>query len=162
MKTENKTMTGEQLAALIPNELIRLGLDAMKLIIADERYEIYQNNWHRPVDRGEDDPVICETCTAGSVMAMFMGCKIDKSYSPGFYDDKTLGNPIYAERPSYAPLHAINNFREGDVGTGFDHLGLPFDEGSKFNREMVQYGAHPGGFFRDMERLADDLEAAGH
>ncbi len=164
MKIEEKLITVEQLAALKPNELIRLGVGCMKLVLSDERYEISMGGWHQPIYKDDNPiPIICQVCMAGAVMAKSLGCDPRLSYSPGFFEGEYVESRVYsASHAAYDPLHAINNFREGDVWDGLETLGLVGDVTNELDRIIVEYAASPDKFFEQMEKLADDLEAAGY
>ena len=125
-----------------PSALIRVALADLRKVERDKRYKVDMANWHEP---GVD---VCYVCLAGAVMAKSIRI-----------DPKASCTPKGTEHSS--KLYALNRLREGRVGWAFHNLGIR-DDGNKFDRYITVYSFDPEAFHADMNKLADDLEAAGY
>ena len=56
---------------------------------------------------------------------------------------------------------ALNDVRIGSIGYMFHYLGLNFETGSSYNRNIADYHASPNMFYEDMNLLVSDLEKDG-
>jgi len=149
----------------IPSQLLRLALNDLELCEQDPRFRIKMETW-LVKNEGED---YCSVCLAGAVMA------------------KTLQTPIpfSGERFSCAPsnfgmlerqLGALDSFRVGHLGNGFDRLGRvisynlrcklqvafePKDFSTVDSFYMEYYEKNPEGFKSQMISLANIFESVG-
>ena len=130
-----------------PSELIRLALADLRKCEADPRYVIDMAEWHRPVTSE-----LCSVCLAGSVMARSLGRDIWIDLVPSTFESDTRNK-----------LHALDYFRSGHVGLALATMKAPEEIISRieFDRKITPYDSSVMRFYKDMARLADDLEKAG-
>ena len=133
-----------------PSALIRVALEDLARIEKTPGYVVNMRRWHEPLGDGH-----CAVCFAGGVMATRLGLQPDEDFRT------TLGKTMILD-PVMRKIFALNNLRVGDTSTAFECLGLSEKEGKRFNRGIAHYNAFATAFQADMERLADDLEAAGY
>ena len=135
----------------VPSRLIRMALDDLNRIEKLKGYTIAMGSWHDTyLDHvGDVSDPSCHVCLAGTVMASTLGADINSDVEPGSYDEVTKGR-----------LMALDDFRIGEVGSGFYRMGLDSAKGSPFDREIPHYGWDRRAFKLHMRRLARDLEKA--
>lgn len=151
-----------QLKATLPNKASDLIEAALADLIKCERSPKYtinmEDSWHDP-DGGKDNPWYdpadgdkCEVCLGGSVMAQSLGAEHKLKYMPGEFGVRLAKK-----------LHALDDFRSGDVGYGLETFRgvAKCDDWYKFDRAITPYGDSPGEFKREMRKLARDLRADG-
>ena len=133
-----------------PSALIRVGLADLKAIGETPGYQIDFMTWHNPAQEGDT----CLVCLAGAVMARSLGAERGTTTGPGDFED--------TER-THQKLLALESFRYGEAATGMAHaLGYGDRDWEEFDRHVTAFEHSPGGFYADMERLAQDLEDAGY
>lgn len=105
------------------------------------------------VDMGQWKAVlggICHVCLAGAVMRKAVAANIDSHPSDFSFDT--------ADK-----LTALDWLRDGLVDGAARCLGMKqWPELGVFYREITAYSDNPAKFYADMEKLADDLAAAGY
>lgn len=125
-----------------PSALIRVALRDLEACEKDPRYEIEMDYWHQANG-------VCKVCLAGSVMAKSLGAPPDKSL--GSYDFDEDGK-----------LVALDYFRLGWIKDGlYQMTGGPVPTSLRKDRRIASYSDDPADFKRDMNALADELEAQG-
>lgn len=114
-------------------------------------YKIAMGSWHDnyTVQGKPYAPKQCHVCLAGTVMAQTLGADITHDLDPDNFNVRT------AKR-----LKALDDFRVGEVGTGFFRMGLDSSKGYPFDREIVAYSQNRRRFKLQMRQLIRDLEAA--
>lgn len=119
---------------------------ALKDLKAVERswfYKVNMNRWHTP------EAFRCQVCLAGAVMAKELKIPFYVTADPDAFDDDT-----------FKKLGALDNFRRGKVLAGLGSMGL-WKNTIPPAIPITPYKDDVTGFYRDMNRLADDLEEAG-
>ncbi len=139
-------MTTEKRLPKTPSILIKLALDDLNKVERFKGYRVDMNSWHLYSEKSE----ICAVCLAGAVMVQTLKAPQNESIYPSTFPLDTNGK-----------LAALDFFRLGSVGHGFNRLGLFSKEGDKFNREIPNYRSDRPGFKRAMRKLVRDLKAAG-
>lgn len=157
-----------------PSELIRLALADLK---AAEKAKVKINMGRWVATEKKGDKQVCTVCMAGAVMAkrfkdepmvcnVLSGKERDGS-DPYYYDFRT--NQLVAEvEPddltdgSTEALHAINNFREGDIAYAFDALGLTLPESFVEHVDIIDYHRNRMKFKEQMAELASALAKQGY
>lgn len=134
----------------IPSRLIRLALGYLTKAEKSPDYRINMHTWHTRVHIPVTAYDVTEVCLAGAVMAFGLGADRATEYQPISFDN---------ERHQ---LLALDCFRAGVVGEGFETLGLAPELGHGFDRNVCRYSNDPSLFHDHMNRLADDLETAGY
>lgn len=133
-----------------PSELIRVALEDLRKTEKDPRYRINFKYWHSPEIPYGEETEFCEVCLAGAVIAQ------RGNVSP---DIRTVSSDFAS--PTWGKLQALDDFRLGDVAIGVENLDIPERNGLPPDREICTYDESPQRFYRDMHKLADDLEAVG-
>lgn len=129
-----------------PSDLIKVALVDLKSIRRSQKYIVNMQRWHEPIGDA------CHVCLAGAVMARSLGANPHGDLTPGDY-----GGMISKK------LDALDDFRSGAVSVGFDSLGLGYEHGEAFDRFVPGFNRNdPRPFYKAMEKLADDLRAAGY
>lgn len=163
-----------------PSEAIKLMIEKMKVIELDSDYKIDMSFWHFPSVMEEATLV----CAGGVLMATMFDNALDigSTYNPSeVTDDDHDVNVIFS----------MNHFRYGDVLEGLyvfagagnggveihDHCTAYREDVERealahdidLDRDIEPYEAieymgvgSPEGFYRDMNKLADDLEKIGY
>lgn len=133
-----------------PSELIRIAIADLKKVESMNKYTVDMGAWH------DDDKMdsTCHVCMAGSVIACTLD-KTGKEHWPNL-------SPYDFDLDTESKLRAINYLRMGSVGRAFDAIGLNYDEGNKYMRDICQYHNGAEIFYEDMEQLASDLEKDGY
>ena len=133
-----------------PSELIRVALaDLRKVEAMPKVYRINMEDWWFA---GTNDEAGCSVCLAGAVMAETLGAPRDDGASPSDFPNGLRGK-----------LLALDSFRQGEVLSGLIDMDQDWDAevGESLNRAISAYSLDPECFHRDMNKLADDLEAVG-
>ncbi len=130
-----------------PSELIRVALADLEKCEKDPGYKIEMDVWHEPRSEGGK----CEVCLAGSVMAKTLSVDRIMDADPSEFPEAV-----------HLKLCALDSFRCGEVTEAF--LGMRIGDGIRqiSDREIKPYSLNPAQFKEDMNRLADELEAAGY
>lgn len=133
-----------------PSERIRYALQALQEFAAQPNCYVDMSTYAK-TDTINGKPA-CFACLGGAA-----AIKRRKLYNPKTGRLKSIPG-------RYAYEQSLNHFRLGSVGTGFDLMGLPYEEGKRFDRYIpaYQYLTDPKKFIRKMEKLANDLEKAGY
>jgi hypothetical protein len=141
-----------------PSKLIRTSLfDLKKVEAMPEVYRINMDVWHR--EHRTDS--ICEVCLAGSMISQELGANPSEHRGPEDFDADTCWK-----------LYALNEFRVGNVFDGLCYLSdepssrlfaQKYEEAKGKDQcrkrvNVTEYTFSPEGFYRDMSRMADDLE----
>jgi hypothetical protein len=132
-----------------PWQLIRDALDDLKLNENSENLEINMAHWITPA--GD----VCHVCLAGGMAARRCNMNVRGLWHPG--------SPYEEDNASDVDriMYAINAFRQGNICGGLGHLGLKRPPGFADNdRYIPRYVDDRKGFYRELGRLADDLEKA--
>lgn len=140
----------------LPSELIRVALADLEKVESSDQYRVDMRRWHVP------DGDVCSVCLAGAVMAKTIELSPERYGSPnimGMLIANGLGDP--ADSCLYGKLHALDEFRSGDVEGAFSLMELegapPFTVA-----DIPEYNPDdPAPFKKDMLELASDLEKAG-
>jgi hypothetical protein len=130
-----------------PSKLLALALGDLEKCEQDDRYVIDMQTWH--ITHGDG----CHVCLAGAVLAQSLGCKPDED--PDFNDD------YYFEA---LQLYALNEFRNGNIHTGFMQLDMldMFDKSSlPASVPVCTYRYSPWLFKNQMREIVELLEGAG-
>lgn len=130
-----------------PSDLIRAALADLKKVEA--RPDIYRVNmdvWHRE----HRTDAVCEVCLAGSVISQELGAQPNEHRGPEDFDQETTWK-----------MHALNEFRVGNVFDGLCYLDCADRWLGADTRRVADYAESPAAFHRDMQTLASDLEAVG-
>lgn len=132
-----------------PSALIRVALADLRKVEVDPRYRVHMSNWHLPQKKGEEST--CYVCLAGSVMAKTFEVPPSELRSPGWFDAEVM-----------RALHALDDFRSGEVHEGLSTLEISFDEDAvPFVVDVRRHEDDSEGFHQDMNALADLLETHG-
>ena len=147
MKDKKQITTKRKTLPATPSKLIRLAMADLYVMEQSPNYQIHMGEWHSPqyVDRGKG---ICNVCLAGAVIANTLGCNRLTLIDPDRFTSKIEGK-----------LRALDYFRMGSVGAGFQCMRRSFDKGMKFDRDIENYDTDPLLFKRQMRQLARTLEA---
>ena len=138
------------------SQLIRHALADLELVEQDEDYTVSMGVWHAPYNASESylDPVKCDVCLAGAVMAKSLDMPIN-----------TCDGPEYFSRSIGETLEKLNFLRMGQVSVVF----IDFSDDYKLinvgpvpDREIVEYSIDPPLFKAQMGTLASELETAGY
>jgi hypothetical protein len=135
-----------------PSGLLRRALEDLERCRQDPRYEIDMGVWHLSFAPG-----VCTVCLAGAVMAQTLEIPPDNKVVP--YDLVLQYGREW--EVVVMKLRALNQFRIGYVGDGFQLMGLKLPEGIKPERIISEFDEDPQGFIHDLNLLADDLEEHG-
>ena len=145
-----------------PSDLIRLALDDLARAEASRLYVVNMAVWHTPgtIWGKEGKNLVrtrkCAVCFAGAVIAGTLHGDHEKRVVPQSFGSENEGK-----------LDALDDFREGNVQYGFAAMDLGgggFDpnDGSDFDRVIIDYKKDPDKFKLELRELASDLEAAGY
>ena len=132
-----------------PSELIRIALKDIRKVEKSPLYSIYMDDWHVPMYEGGQQET-CQVCMAGAVMAHTLDTDITKDVSPGNFDERHA-------------LNALNEFREGNMISGFYDLGIPAPKELKNRISVPPYddeNVEP--FHGAMNYMANELERKGY
>ncbi|MEN2980899.1 hypothetical protein P7L78_22160 [Tistrella bauzanensis] len=80
----------ERFAVSLPSEAIRIALDDLARVEADDRYGIDMYQWHKPTDGG------CVVCLAGAVMATSLGAPVRDFLVPGDFANRQIKDRLIA------------------------------------------------------------------
>jgi len=131
-----------------PSDLILLAINDLKAVEQSEKYVIDMSTFHDP-DYAVNGK--CAVCFAGSVMAKSLKCVPTKAYDPARFDDKTMKQ-----------LYALDSFRQGDIASGFDYLGIHLPDLVRSEIEVQDYDDDRELFKEQLTKLAKDLKALGY
>lgn len=129
-----------------PSDLLALAIAHLEDIEKDPRYVVDMGVWHTPAMNAG-----CAVCLAGAVMVKGLGFS-DRAANVG---PSTFG-------ANENRLLALNTLRSGHTAIAFDYLGLTYESGSRFARELTPYEANPQKWKEDMAGLERDLREAGY
>ena len=137
----------EQSGTLAPvNEpwtLIRDAIFDLELQEKQEGVDVDMDHWHFPYGGGA-----CHQCLAGSVMSRRLGVDTDAHKSPDNYPKDVA-----------VRLHALDDFRIGDIYAAYDRLDLDRPASLPLDVTVPSYHRPPA-FKAAMLAIADLLEAA--
>jgi len=147
-----------------PSEMIRLAMLDISECSRDFRYEVeeprisswdlffhhvddfWDHVWHRPIpNKGT-----CLVCMAGAVMAKSL-------FAPWGYE----WTPFDFEKITREKLIALEAFRNGNINIALIDILGHSNNPLEAERKIVPYTKSRRLFFRQMEKLADDLEEHG-
>lgn len=138
----------KQNAAALPNnpaDLIRLAVLDIIALHDDERYVVDMGSWHSKFF----SDMKCAVCFAGSVMARSLhvprSVEIDAGDFPVRYANK---------------FYALNNFRAGEVASGFNQIGRRMPSQLQGFINVAPYEDDPAQFIVDMLDLAHSIDEA--
>ena len=145
--------------------LLRLGLDCLRTIERDERYEVCMRGWHVP---GEAQGDACRVCLAGSWLAG-LGVPPDGHATSAVVQVPGKGGMELPGEVSSAMI-ALDSLCDGYVygawlvraeqGHGVvDEAGE--QRGDAMSRDVRLYEDSPAGWWDDMEQLHQDLVREG-
>lgn len=131
-----------------PSDLMRQAIHDLERAEADSRYSVSMWLWHDEFN-GQ-----CAVCLAGAVIAFSLGMEPNKCASPSTYSHDYI----------WSRLHALDDFRTGDIRLGLMMMGLvQLEERVKPERcKIALYESNPALFKADMLKLADTLETMGY
>jgi len=127
------------------NEPWTLIRDAIHDLTLQEKLKgvmINMSNWHLP------SAGVCHQCLGGSVMSRRLGV-----------DTNACANPINYPKDVAARLHALDDFRIGDIYAAYDRLDLDRPASLPLDVTVPSYHRPPA-FKAAMLAIADLLEAA--
>lgn len=142
-----------------PSYLIRGALLDMSECEKDKRYSVedpdfWNLRWHQKhVRRSRHSHlgnVICNVCMAGAVMAKSCLAPYGETWTPDDFDEDTKKK-----------LMALNELRQGDIHTALIHILELSNNPLEVERKITPYAENKKLFCRQMEILADNLEAHG-
>lgn len=129
-----------------PSALISLALADLYAVERQQNvYEVYMGDWHLPIGTK------CSVCFAGAVMAKTLGESPENATSPHSFSSGTCNK-----------LEALDYFRLGSVGEGFECMGRSWMKGQRFQRQIESYSVDSLKFKRQMRRLVRTLRANGY
>lgn len=140
-----------------PSALIRVALEDLKAVEKDPRYVVAMDDWHHP----NVSTFTCEVCLAGAVMAKTLATPLTTEMTPSLFFNEQ-GNLT-------DKLHALNDFRTGDVACALNNLGVltrrrgvqALIDRYEAMSSFPGYAADPAKFKRAMRTMANRLEKIG-
>jgi hypothetical protein len=135
-----------------PSALVRAALADIEECERDQRYSIESIDefWERQWHRLSKDRATCNVCAAGAVMAKSLYVNWGETCTPDDFEQDTRKK-----------LMALNEFRQGDIHTALVHIMGYAKNPLEVERRITPYAQSRRLFFRQMNLLADDLEAHG-
>ena len=124
--------------------------DLYKVERLKDRFHVDMNLWHCP-EINDSGKKSCAICLAGAVIAQTLKANDTNYILPCDYPESTENR-----------LEALDCFRVGNVDIGFSIMDLDYDNGKKFNREIVKYYEDSAKFKRQMRTLANTLANNGY
>jgi len=91
-----------------PSDLLALALDNLRKVERSKKYKVCMGAWHSPGTYYADP---CAVCLAGAVMAKTLGASPEMTLVPHNFSEEDK-------------LDAIDSFRVGEWGAGFNCMGV--------------------------------------
>lgn len=133
-----------------PSELIRLALDDLAACELDPKYGVSMSDWHR--SEWLAGIQTCKVCMAGAVMAKTLKAPWAEVLTPTSYTNQDTINK----------LNAINQFRCGDIDTGFAYMQIERENTVPRYMKVTSYYDGSEQFRIDVGNIATMLEKHGH
>lgn len=148
-KTQRPKKVGRILSA-IPSEAIRAVIAALQRFEKDKNYVVDPTTWVllRTWDLPKPGP--CHLGVAGAAMVGLCGLQPTGAHNPKEFE------PVVAGR-----LFGLEDFALGKLHKGLHWWGCPVPESLPDRVEVTRYGINKDAFYRDFQKVAEQLEPFG-
>lgn len=170
MKKKTKKTPKPKRLSHLPSAFIREALDDLRACERRKDFTIDMNRWYTTNGK-------CSVCLGGAAMANRLGVTkefiLDKgeelSASNGTFELSPNSSDI--SKKAKAQVSSLDEFRKGSVGFALSDLRINksyseskyrYDNGIKFDRDIIEYLTDPKQFHKEMHQLARDLEKGGY